>query len=49
MSLMSINYQYFSLLTFLGEIIELKLQKTIFWENLMPVLNLELKNKASML
>ena len=43
------NFQFFPLITFLGEIIELYLQQSNFLEILMPTLNRETENKASML
>ena len=43
------NYPFFSLLTFLGEIIELYLRYGNYLENVMPTLHKETKNKASML
>ena len=40
---------FFPVMTFLGEIIEIYLQKGNFLENLIPTLNKETKRKASML
>ena len=49
LSLILIISNLFSLLTFLGEIIELWLQEVNFFENVMPTLNKETKNKVGML
>ena len=43
------NYQFFQLMTFLGEIIELYLQQDNFLDNLMRTSNKETENKDSVL
>ena len=49
MNIILIITGFFSLLTSMGEIIESSDSRVFFLENLLPTLNKETKNKASML